>query len=812
MADPSSWIGQTISHYRIVEKLGGGGMGVVYKAEDTRLHRAVGLKFLPTELLHDSAALERFRREAQAASALNHPNICTIYDIGEQDGQQFIAMEFLDGETLKQRISGKPLPFDEMLELAIQIADALRAAHAQGIIHRDIKPANLFVTNLGNAKILDFGLAKFASAIEDGASMMPTATEDTLLTSPGSAVGTVAYMSPEQARGEELDARTDLFSFAAVLYEMATGRMAFPGNSAAVIHDGILNRTPIAASQINRGLPPKSDEIIGKALEKDRKLRYQSAAEIRTDLQRLKRDTDSVRVPAATSAAVDVRQLGQPHPAPRLLHWSIALLSLAILAAVLSVWNVFHVRDRLTGNLQGPRIHSLAVLPLTNLSGDPAQEFFSDGMTDALITDLAQIGSLKVISRTSAMRYKKTDKSLPEIARELNVDGIIEGSVQRSGDRVRVTAQLIEGSTDRHIWASSYDREMRDVLALQSEVSLGIARQIKIALGPQSASPVSPRPVAPAVYESYLKGRYELHKAETPAGLEEALRQFQAALDADPTFAPAYVGLASTYSNLATVFIGKPPYEARQKVFAAAGKALELDPQLVEAHVVLADTLAEDWRWSEAEAEYKRAIGLSPSDADAHAGLADWFLCQGQTEEALSFARRAQELDPLALHGTDIGWILFNARRYDEAIRELRTVLAVEPESVGALWFLGFALIGAEKYDEAVQTLERVASATQRSSGVLGLLVSAYARAGRRAEALRILGELHQRRKTGYVPPAAFLTAYLGLGDKEEAFKWLSQAADERSIIMQFLKVQPFFDPLRGDPRFAAFLRRANFQ
>jgi TolB-like protein/DNA-binding winged helix-turn-helix (wHTH) protein/Tfp pilus assembly protein PilF len=507
----------------------------------------------------------------------------------------------------------------------------------------------------------------------------------------------------------------------------------------------------------------------------------------------------------------DASQPSEALPAPRLPRSTIALLSLAVLAVALFFSNVFHLRDRVTGNMLAPRIRSLAVLPLTNLSTDPAQEYFSDGMTDALITRLAQMGSVKVISRTSVMRYKKTDKSLPEIARELNVDGIVEGTVQRSGDHVRITAQLIYGPSDKHLWANSYDRDLRDVLTLQSDVAHGIARQIEIALGPHDSSPVATRVVAPAVYESYLKGRFELQNGDR-AALEEALRHFQAAIDADPTFAPAYVGLAATYSDLATVFHGEPPLEARPKAFAAARKALELDPQLVEAHVELAGALEDDWRWPEAEAEYKRALELSPSNADASADFAQWLNCQGRTEEALIWARRAQELDPLALHGTDIGWILFSARRYDEAIRELHAVLAIEPDKTGALWFLGFALIGAERFEEAIQTLERVASATHRSSAVLGLLVSAYAHAGRRIEGLRILDELHRRQKTGYVPPAAFLNAYLGLGDTEEAFKWLGRAVEERSKIIQFLKIHPFFDPLRGDPRFAAFLRRANFQ
>jgi TolB-like protein/Tfp pilus assembly protein PilF len=487
---------------------------------------------------------------------------------------------------------------------------------------------------------------------------------------------------------------------------------------------------------------------------------------------------------------------------------TVATLGVVLAAGLAWFW---HLRSKESATNASSRIRSIAVLPLQNLSGNAEQDYLADGMTEALIGRLSTIQGLRVISRTSSMQFKGTRSSVPEIARKLNVLAVVEGSVIRSGDRIRITAQLIHGETDVHLWSGTFDRELRDVLALQSDVAQGIARQIKIVLEPQSSGPVAARAVAPAVYERYLKGRFDLNK-DTRAGLEEALRQFQAALDADPTFAPAYSGLAAAHIGLGTVFHGVAPSEARPKVVAAARKALELDPELVEAHVLLAEALAEDWRWPESEAEFKRAIELSPSDAGAHANFSHWFLCQGRTEEALSWARRAQELDPLALHGIQVGWILFQSHRYDEAIRELRTVLAIEPESPSALWSLGFALIGAEKYDEAIQTLERDASVSNRSSAVLGVLVHAYAGAGRRAEALRVLEELHRRRKTGYVPPGAFLNAYLGLGDKEEAFKWLERAAEERSNITQFLKVHPFFDPLRGDPRFAAYLRRANLQ
>jgi len=516
------------------------------------------------------------------------------------------------------------------------------------------------------------------------------------------------------------------------------------------------------------------------------------------------------RAPTDARDAPDARQGAEAVRSGVHARTAVVLAALVLALAAGLVW-IVRERTPIQPASASGGIRSLAVLPLQNFSGNPEQDYLSDGMTEALIARLSAIHALRVISRTSAMQFKGTRKSVPAIGKELNVDAVIEGSVLRSGDKIRVTVQLIRADTDEHLWSGTYDRELQDVLALQSDVTYGIARHIENAVtGAQRGSPVAARTEAPDVYEAYLKGRFALHKSSR-AGLAEALLHFQAAVDADKTFAPAYAGLGAAYSALGTVFFGASPLETRPKVLATARKALELDPEFVEARVLLASALQKDWHWAEAETEYKRAIELSPSDAGSHAGLADWLLCQGRTEEALASARRAQGLDPLALHGTEIGWILFQARRYDEAIRELRSVLAVEPENTSALWFLGFALIGAERSDEAIATLEKTASLTDRSSAVLGVLVRAYARGGRRAEALRVLDELRQRRQKGYVPAAAFLNAYLGLGDTEQAFTWLGRAAEERSNITQFLKVHPFFDPLRSDPRFAVFLRRANF-
>ncbi len=494
---------------------------------------------------------------------------------------------------------------------------------------------------------------------------------------------------------------------------------------------------------------------------------------------------------------------------PRAMFALAAFATLTLILAVGLIWLVYKRSTRPAAT--GAKIRSLAVLPLNNFSGNPEQDYLSDGMTEALIARLSTIHGLRVISRTSAMQFKNTRKSVPDIGKELNVDAVIEGSVLRSGDKIRVTVQLIRAATDEHLWAETYDREFHDVLVQQSDVSRGIARQIETAVnGKQLDSSVTSRTVSPDVYEAYLKGRFALHNNGGRAGLEEALRYFQTAIDADGTFAPAYVGVAEAESKLGTVFFGASPGDSRAKVIAAAKKALELDPERADARVLLADALQRDWQWSEAEAEYRRAIELSPSDAGAYSGLADWLSCQGRQEEALGAARHAEELDPLVFNGAQIGWILFVARRYDEAIRELRTALTMDPEDPFTLWNLGFALNGAGEFDEAIRTLEKAATLSDRNSAILGLLVRAYAHGGRRKEALQVLDELHRKQKKGYVPAAAFVNAYLGLDDKEEAFTWLGHAAQERSNIMQFLKVNPFFDPLRSDPRFPEFLRRAN--
>jgi serine/threonine protein kinase/tetratricopeptide (TPR) repeat protein len=809
-ADPRQLIGRTISHYRILAKLGHGGMGVIYRAEDTRLKRNVALKFLPEDS-RDPSALGRLRREAQAASALNHPNICTIHDVGEFDGDYFIAMELLQGQTLRERIAGKPLPVDSLLELGAQVADGLEAAHTSGVIHRDLKPSNIFVTARGTAKILDFGLArKTQNKIRETNSPggeITLSLDEQHLTSPGEVLGTIAYMSPEQARGEELDPRTDIFSLGSVLYEMATGRPPFAGRTSALLFDSLLHHTPASPSRINPEISPELEKIINKCLQKNRDLRYQHAPDVHSDLQAVQSGKSS------DLAGRDTDVSHRPHISRGAIAVSAGIFLLLALAAA---FNFGKVRDWVRST-NGPRIQSLAVLPLINLTGDAAQDFFVDGMTDEVTTELAQIGGLRVTSRTSTMQFKDAKKSIPQIGKELNVDAVLQGSVAHSGNRVRVIAQLIEAQSDRQLWSKRYERELQDVLTMQDELARDIASEIRIKLTPEERTRLaSPRPINPAAHDAYLRGRF-LWNRRTEPELNKAKEYFTQAIAADPNYAPAYSGLADTYFYLGYAWGHMPPREAIPLAKAAALKAIQLDDNSAEGHTSHGIVKAMgEWDFPGAEQELKRAIALNPNYATAHHVYAVVLGALGRNDDAIAEMRKAVEVDPLSVPLRNmLANKLEEAQRCNDAADEFRKTMELIPNTphLGML-HEGLAscyrATGREK--EAVEEDVKSRIAFGATPKEIEEYRKTYAVSGRKGVVQKDLQAALARWEKDHWHSDAFdvFSAYLELGDKDKAFAWIDKLIELRSTWL--IWIYPGAPLLRDDPRFEVVKRKMGVQ
>ncbi len=820
-------IGKTVSHYKILAALGKGGMGVVYRAEDVRLGRTVALKFVPETLANDRSALERFQREARAVSALNHPNICTLHDIDESDGRPFLVMECLEGHTLKDRIA-KSLGLDEVVDMAIQVVEALDTAHSRGIVHRDIKPANIFVTTRGQVKMLDFGLAKMVGGGGGDAaqaSQMATAALDELLTSPGSTIGTVAYMSPEQARGEDLDARTDLFSFGVVLYEMATGVQPFQAGSVALTFVAILQNAPVAASRARPEVSAELERIINKALEKSRDLRYQNASDLRADLKRLRRDTDSSRIVApvtealpagagnvterpssgrqpVAAAVADASSPSQTMAAPRsrrTMALAVVVAAIVALLAAAGAW-YFLLREK--------PLDSLAVLPFVNVGGDQSTEYLSDGITESIINNLSQLPQLSVRSFSAVAHFKNKDLNPQAAGNELKARAVLTGRLVRRGDEFSISAELVDVRGNRQIWGSQYTRKVDDILAMQEEISREISEKLRLQMTGADKQRLNRRQtVDSAAYQLYLQGRYQWNK-RTLEGLQQSIDYFQQAIQKDSRYALAFAGQADAYALLAD-FNVLPAREVLPKVKSAAAEALQLDDTLAEAHTSLGWAQFHDLDWTGAEKEFKRAIELNASYPTAHSWYGEYLMAQGRFDRALEEMTRAYQLDTLSpVLNLALGYRFYYAHEYAQAIEQCQKVLAMDANFAPAHVYLGRAYEQKPAFPEAIAELRKALDISEGDTNELAALGQAYAVSHQEGEARKILDQLKERSQQTYVQPMWIAVIHLGLGEKDQAFDWMQKAYEDRSAWLVYLKVDPLFDPVRGDARFADLLRR----